>query len=133
MFADGNILELEVVWAVAGLGILKLNPVVVKGLIGDDGKTGIIFQIQVRFVRLGHALHCNGSLTCGDGDPQIIFQIIIDGIAGDFRGQISYLLHAEIIVIQNERNSIQVTQTLNVVQFGAERETGLFRDFFVGG
>lgn len=114
-------MELEVVWAVAGLGILKLNPVVVKGLIGDDGKTGIIFQIQVRFVRLGHALHCNGSLTCGDGDPQIIFQIIIDGIAGDFRGQISYLLHAEIIVIQNERNSIQVTQTLNVVQFGAER------------
>ena len=69
-FADGNILELEVVWAVAGLGILKLNPVVVKGLIGDDGKTGIIFQIQVRFVRLGHALHCNGSLTCGDGDPR---------------------------------------------------------------
>ena len=85
-FADGNILELEVVWAVAGLGILKLNPVVVKGLIGDDGKTGIIFQIQVRFVRLGHALHCNGSLTCGDGDPQIIFQIIIDGIAGRFPG-----------------------------------------------
>lgn len=124
-----NILELEIIRAVPRLRVFKLNTVVIIGLIGNNGKTVIVFQIQIGFIHLSHMFHSHGTLACCDGHSKFIFQISIDGMTGNLRAQTFYLFGIEIIVVKDQRNSIQITQPLYVVKRCPESKSCFFGDF----
>ena len=123
----------EIIRAVPRLRVFKLNTVVIIGLIGNNGKTVIVFQIQIGFIHLSHMFHSHGTLACCDGHSKFIFQISIDGMTGNLRGQTFYLFGIEIIVVKDQRNSIQITQPLYVVKRCPESKSCFFGDFFIGG
>ena len=129
-FAHRHVLELEVVRAVAGLGVFELDAVVVEGLAGDDGHTVVIIHFNIGFVDLGDALYRHGAFAGGDGKAKGLLQIFIDGMLCDLRRQPRNQILSEIIVIQDQRRTVQVPEALQVVQRSAQGKAGFPGNLF---
>ena len=116
--------------AVAGLGVFKLNAVGVEGLAGDDSHAVVVVHIQIGFVHLCDPLHGHGPFAGGDSEAKRLLQILIDGMLCDFGGQSRHQFFQKVIVIQDQRDIIQIPEPLQVVELGSHRKAGPSGDFF---
>ena len=105
--------------AVAGLGVFKLNAVGVEGLAGDDSHAVVVVHIQIGFVHLCDPLHGHGPFAGGDSEAKRLLQIFIDGMLCDFGGQSRHQFFQKVIVIQDQRDIIQIPEPLQVVELGS--------------
>ena len=91
----------------AGLRILKLYPVIIKRLAGDDRHAVIVFQIDVFFIHLRYALHGQSALAGGDRKPESSLQVFVYRLRCDFRSESRRQFPEKIVVVQNQRLPVQ--------------------------
>ena len=102
-----NVLEQEIIRAVAGLRVFKLNPIVIKGLACDYRHTVIILQVNIFFIHLRYALHGQSALAGGDRKPESSLQVFVYRLRCDFRSESRRQFPEKIVVVQNQRLPVQ--------------------------
>ena len=111
---------------VAGLGVLKHDPVTVVGLAGNHCHAVIVLSIhaQILFVDLGHLLHGHDPLAVYNGHVQRIFQILINGSLRDLFGE-SGTASLKVIMVKDQGHIVQIVETLDIVNIRSRGKTGV--------
>ena len=117
--------ENEAVRPVPGLSVFKYDAGSIVGVAADHSQAVIILEIQVFFVYLGHPFHCVAPLGRYDGFVKLLLHIFIDGLLRDLLRQPPHHVGAEIIVIDNQGLSIQIPDSLHIIELGSHGEIRL--------
>lgn len=126
LFSHRIIIETEVIRAVAGLGVLKHYAVTVIRLAADDSDTVVVpdIQVEIFFIDLCHFFDGHDPFAVDDRHVQRFFQIFIDGMLCDLFCQSRYSFFEKIVVVDDQRNIVEIMDSLNIINFGIFRKTG---------
>ena len=81
--AHGGVVEAEHLGMMARLGVLEHDALAVEGLARHHRHVVGAAQIEHVPVVVGRALHGDGALAGGDGEPALVFEEGVDGVLGD--------------------------------------------------
>ena len=126
LFSHRIIIETEVIRAVAGLGVLKHYAVTVIRLAADDSNTVVVpdIQVEIFFIDLCHFFDGHDPFAVDDRHVQRFFQIFIDGMLCDLFCQSRYSFFEKIVVVDDQRNIVEIMDSLNIINFGIFRKAG---------
>ena len=126
LFSHRIIIETEMIRAVAGLGVLKHYAVTVIRLAADDSDTVVVpdIQVEIFFIDLCHFFDGHDPFAVDDRHVQRFFQIFIDGMLCDLFCQSRYSFFEKIVVVDDQRNIVEIMDSLNIINFGIFRKAG---------
>ena len=97
-----------------GLCILKLYPIVIESLAGDDSHTVVVLQLNVLFIDLSDPFYGQSSFTGRNSNPQLSLQVVVNRSGSDLRRESPCQILPEIVVIQDQGLAVQGTEPLNI-------------------
>ena len=109
-----------------GLGILELDALGIVGSPADHGQAVVVPHFQPAHIQRTGTLHRHAAAAGDDGHAQVVFDVVIDGVRSDLRGEIGHGLTQEQIDIQNQGFPLQIADAAHVVDGAAEGEPCFF-------
>ena len=109
-----------------GLSILELDALGIVGSPADHGQAVVVPHFQPAHIQRTGTLHRHAAAAGDDGHAQVVFDVVIDGVRSDLRGEIGHGLTQEQIDIQNQGFPLQIADAAHVVDGAAEGEPCFF-------
>ena len=103
-----------------GLGILELDALGIVGSPADHGQAVVVPHFQPVHIQRTGTLHRHAAAAGDDGHAQVVFDVVIDGVRSDLRGEIGHGLTQKQIDIQNQGFPLQIANAAHVVDVAAE-------------
>ena len=127
------VIKPEIVRTVPGLGIFKHYAVTVISMAGNDRHAIIIIRIhlQILFINLRHFFYRHDSFTVYNCHMQCLFQILINRIFRNFFCKIQDGVFQKLIMIQDQRQVIDILQAMDIVNIRSGRKACIQRLFFI--
>src|SRR5699024_9582586 len=121
-FTSRGILETEILRVMAGLGVFKHDTIRIKGVAGDHRQTVVTIQIQALPVKSVCPLYRNAALAGNDLHTQLLLQIGVNGILGNFRSQAGHQFLQKIVDVQNQAFAVNLSYTIDHQETTSQRE-----------
>lgn len=99
----------------AGLCVFKHDPVTVVGVAADDGQAVVVMKLQIFLIDLRHLFHGHDPFAGDDRDMKDLLDIIIDGILRNLFCKSPDHIFEKIIVIEDQRLSVEIVKALDIV------------------
>ena len=119
MGAHCCVVEAEIVGLMAGLGVFDLAAVGVEGLAGHDGEAVVVAKLDIRFIKGRCLLDGHAAFAQGDGTVQIVFDMVVNRVAGNLRGEVGDEGLQEIVFVKNQRFFVEIAQADDFPNFAA--------------
>ena len=86
--------------------------------------------MKIFFINLCDLFHSHHTFAVDNGHMKFLFQIFIDGMSGNLGSKAGNRFFQKIVMVDDQRNIIQIVDTLDIVNFSSDRKAGVRGLFF---